>query len=123
MKIILPWPDSALLPNRRNGRGWQVTQAAKVVAKFDAAHATRLALNFSPERIEPTMPAEVTIFFYPPDKRARDIDGMLSSLKPSLDAIAEVLGINDKMFAPFHLYPCEAIKGGQVTIIIEQVPF
>jgi crossover junction endodeoxyribonuclease RusA len=123
MKIILPWPDSALLPNRSKGHHWTVTQAAKQQAKFDAAHATRLALNFMPEHIDPTVTAEVTVFFYPPDNRGRDIDGMLSALKPSLDAIAEVLGINDKMFRPFHLYPCAAVKGGQVTVIIEQVPF
>lgn len=31
--ITLPWPDTSLMPNRKNGRHWGGTQAAKVRAR------------------------------------------------------------------------------------------
>lgn len=66
---------------------------------------------------------EVTIYFYPPDKRPRDVDGMLSSLKPSLDAIAAMIGVDDKIFKHYHLTRCDPIKGGRVVVELDQLPF
>jgi crossover junction endodeoxyribonuclease RusA len=124
MKIELPWPDSALLPNRRNGSHWSVTQNAKKQAQSDAAWATKKAKFDTPhETVDPTLRAEVTLICNPPDNRGRDVDGILSSLKPSLDAIAETLGINDRMFNPIIIYREEMTPGGRVTVIIDQIPF
>ncbi len=123
LRIELPWPDSALLPNRRNGKAWQATQAAKVRAKRDAMFATRVALQAEPTEFVRHQAIGITIYFYPPDKRGRDIDGMLSSLKPALDAIAEVLGVNDRLFRPMHLYPFESVRGGSVVVVLNQLPF
>jgi crossover junction endodeoxyribonuclease RusA len=37
----------------------------------------------------------VTITFFPPDKRRRDLDNMLASLKSGLDGVSDVVGIDD----------------------------
>ena len=124
MKIELPWPDSALLPNNSRGHHWATKQSAKQQAKQDATYAVKVARfnQVSPD-IDPLVNAEVTIICNPPDNRGRDVDGILSSLKPSLDAIAIELGINDNKFNPIIIYREEAVTNGRVTIIIDQIPF
>ena len=124
MKIELPWPDSALLPNNSSGHHWATKQAAKQQAKQDATYAVKVARfnQVSPD-IDPLVNAEVTIICNPPDNRQRDVDGILSSLKPSLDAIAVELGINDNKFNPIIIYREEAVANGRVTVIIDQIPF
>lgn len=37
----------------------------------------------------------VRITFVPPDRRARDTDNMLASIKAGLDGLADVLGVDD----------------------------
>ena len=124
MKIELPWPDSALLPNNSSGHHWATKQAAKQQAISDATWATKKALfdDIGP-RIDPELDAELSIYFYPPDNRGRDVDGMLSSMKPALDAIAKTIGINDRRFRPVHLYPLDKIDGGRVIVVLDQIPF
>ena len=87
--IIVPFPDSALLPNRRNGAAWQVTQSAKVEAK-EAGRIAAIQASFGMAELPPRN-VDVTIVFTPPDRRKRDVDGMLSALKPTLDGIALAL--------------------------------
>jgi len=124
VKIELPWPDSALLPNNSSGKHWAVKQAAKVQAKRDAVYAVKVAKFQQPRfDIDPLVKAELTIICNPPDNRRRDIDGIISSLKPSLDAIASEIGIDDSMFNPVITYREEAVTNGRVTIIIDQIPF
>lgn len=64
----------------------------------------------------PTVP--ITITFNPPDKRKRDLDGGLSSLKQSLDGIATALTIDDSRFSPITLKRGEVRKGGEVVVEI-----
>src|SRR3546814_1232582 len=42
----------------------------------------------------------VVLTFYPPDRRQRDRDNLLSNCKASLDGIADSLGVNDSRFVP-----------------------
>jgi crossover junction endodeoxyribonuclease RusA len=37
----------------------------------------------------------VALEFVPPDRRARDTDNMLASIKAGLDGLADVLGVDD----------------------------
>lgn len=119
--IVVPFPDSALLPNRRNGAAWQVTQRAKVEAK-EAGRIAALQAAFGMPELPPRN-VDVTIVFTPPDRRKRDVDGMLSALKPTLDGIAEGLGIDDSRFNPVHLHRGEPMVNGKVTVIIDDLPF
>src|SRR3546814_16726876 len=42
----------------------------------------------------------VVLTLYPPDRRQRDRDNLLSNCKAYLDGIADALGVNDSRFVP-----------------------
>jgi crossover junction endodeoxyribonuclease RusA len=85
--IDLPWPDRALHPNAR--KHWGAKARATKAARRDAAWATKAA----GVRLTGYASLHVTASFTPPDARRRDTDGMLSSIKPYLDGIADVVGV------------------------------
>lgn len=116
LTIILPWPDMSLMPNRKNGKHWGSTQAAKVRARQDGYLAAKAvctnAVNL-PDRIP------LSIDFIAPDRRARDIDNMLACIKPQIDGIAQALGIDDKRFRPITINDgLDAQKRGFVKVEI-----
>ena len=90
--VILPWPPRELSPNSR-------THWAK---KAKAAKAYRLDCFYLAKEAKVTAPKEgpinLHIEFVPPDRRPRDLDNMLASIKSGLDGLAEALGVNDKRF-------------------------
>lgn len=96
--ITLPWPDTSLMPNRKNGRHWGGTQAAKVRARQDGYFGAKKALGTSELVSQDRMPVKIT--FVAPDARLRDIDNMLACIKPQLDGIAQALRIDDSRFRP-----------------------
>lgn len=99
--ITLPWPDTSLMPNRKNGRHWGGTQAAKVRARQDGYFGAKRALGTSELVSQDRMPVKIT--FVAPDGRRRDIDNMLACIKPQLDGIAQALRIDDSRFRPITL--------------------
>jgi hypothetical protein len=56
---------------------------------------------------------------FPADRRRRDADGLLSSMKAALDGIAESLGIDDSRFIPHPRVLPITSKGGKVVVRIE----
>lgn len=116
--LVLPWPDRTLHPNARPH--WAALAKAKKAARAAAAWATKEAWP----GIE--LPAEgrlhLWIDFYCPDKRHRDDDGLLSSMKAARDGIADALGINDVRFVSHPYIQDEVRKGGQVVIRITTAP-
>lgn len=116
MKVTLPWPDSALLPNRRHGKHWTSTHKAKTAAR-EAAMAEAMVSVRRHGFIAPDGDLSVSIVLYPPDRRRRDIDGTLSSLKHCLDGIAQAIQVDDSRFNPITLERREVVKGGRVEII------
>lgn len=60
----------------------------------------------------------LTITFVQPDRRARDRDNQLAALKPSLDGLADALGVNDAQFDPVVLRREFGSKPGAVRIEI-----
>ena len=99
--ITLPWPDTSLMPNRKNGRHWGGTQAAKVRARQDGYFGAKKALGTAGLAGRDRMPVKIT--FVAPDGRRRDIDNMLACIKPQLDGIAQALRIDDSRFRPITL--------------------
>jgi crossover junction endodeoxyribonuclease RusA len=89
MTVELPWPSRDLHPNARVHH----MAKAKVIrrARSDAAWWA-MAAGLKPMKAKAL---KVTAVFSPPDNRRRDTDGMLSSLKPALDGIADVIGVDD----------------------------
>jgi len=117
--LIISWPDSSLFPNRSNGHHWSSRQEAKKAARI-AAHFQSIGHCIGSN----TNDHAVTIIIAPPDKRKRDIDGVLSALKPTLDGLADGLIIDDERFNPIEIRRVEPCSGGQVTIIVhDDIPF
>ena len=113
--IRLAWPDSALLPNKRLGKHWSSTNAAKVAAKEAAYFATKQAVGLWKA---PDGPIPLSLIFCPPDKRRRDLDGALSSCKHALDAMAQALGVDDSRFKPVLLDWGPSGKPGCVIVAV-----
>lgn len=119
MIITLPWPDMSLMPNRKNGRHWGDTQAAKVRARQDGYYATMSARR-GDIALGGTIPLRIT--FAAPDKRWRDLDNLLACQKHALDGIAQALGVDDKQFRPITINAThDALKAGYVTVEVGNV--
>src|SRR3546814_8356767 len=92
--VRLTWPDRASHPNSR-GHWSKRAKANKAMRK--AAYYLTLGANVkAPENGD----IRVVLTFYPPDRRQRDRDNLLSNCKAYLDGIADALGVNDSRFVP-----------------------
>lgn len=117
-EIVLPWPDRKLHPNSRPH--WAVKAKATKSAR-GAAHLVALECGW--HQVDwPDGDLFVWIDFYPPDRRHRDTDGLLSSMKAALDGIAQAMGVNDRRFVPRPYVKDEVRKGGQVRIRVTGGP-
>ena len=113
MLIELPWPPAELAPNRRNGKHWSATNAVKVRYLADCRH---LALQAMGRWVPPGGTLALVITFVQPDKRRRDLDGMLSSIKSGLDGLAQALGVDDQYFEPVTIRREYGGKPGMVRV-------
>jgi len=113
--IDLPWPDKALHPNARVH--W--ARRAKAAKSLRTA-AAACTLEAGIRRGDWDIPCAIraTVIFHPPDKRRRDIDGMLSSIKSGIDGIADILGIDDSRWT-IAMCKGEPRKGGLVRVELE----
>ena len=116
LTIGLPWPNSKLAPNRVRGH-WAKTSGIRA-ASFEAAFllAHHAVNNHRGEWFDPNGTVPVTLTFRPPDKRRRDLDGLLSSMKQAVDGVATALAIDDSRFSPITLARGEPVKGGLVIM-------
>ena len=98
MIMQLLWPPSILSPNSR--AHWSAKVEPKQAARSEGWAVTRLAMQekgiieIDPSRIS------MMYLFYPPDKRKRDLDNLLSSMKSYQDGMADAFGIDDSMIGP-----------------------
>lgn len=61
----------------------------------------------------------LTMLFYPPDNRRRDLDNMLASCKALLDGIAQGMGIDDRAFRPITIDVMDVFKpNGKIEVIL-----
>ena len=97
MIIRLPFPPAELSPNRKAGKSWKSTIAAKKAQREAAFYATRQAASGF---IAPSGYIPLSLLFLTPDGRRRDLDNMLSSAKSAIDGIALALKIDDSRFKP-----------------------
>lgn len=117
--IVLPWPDKRLSPNARIH--WRPKAAVTAKARADAHFLALEAAGYSLGAIRTTLageaPIALRVTFYPPDKRHRDDDGMVSMFKAARDGIADALQVNDRRFRPeYHFADPE--KPGRVEVMI-----
>lgn len=64
-----------------------------------------------------TAPIDMTVTFYPPDRRHRDDDGMIGAFKHMRDGIADALRVNDRRFRPTYAFG-EPEKPGRVEVTL-----
>ena len=109
--VRLPWPPKELWVNRK--AHW--AERAPVAKKYrhDAHVLTRMEMN---RRL---MANHLHLTFCPPDRRRRDLDGMLSAVKAGIDGISDALGIDDQYFS-LTLERGEPKKGGEVVAVITE---
>lgn len=108
--LKFPWPAKELSPNAR------VHWSKKHKASKRLRTESYIITNASNMKIDWEGDIHLWIDFYPPDKRHRDQDNMISACKSMLDGMADALGVNDKRF---RLHPfVKDQTGGFVTIKI-----
>jgi len=117
-ELVLPWPDRALHPNERVH--WAVKAKAAKQARM-LGFVTAREAGWRHMKL-PDGPLHVWIDGYAHDRRRRDADGLLSSLKAALDGIAESLGVDDRRFVPHPWIKDEVRKPAEVRIRINCVP-
>lgn len=112
MIIEIGWPSPILSPNARVH--WSKKARAAKLARAEAYYATKAArVGIAAGDV----PILLNIYFLPPDRRSRDRDGLLSSIKSHLDGISDALGVDDKWFRP-SIAVGEPVKNGKVLITI-----
>lgn len=114
--VHLPFPAPELNPNRCKGKHWAATVALRKSAREVAMLLTRQVSR----GITFPMGHEVSlkVVFIQPDRRHRDRDNLLAASKPSLDGVADALGINDAQFNPVTVCREYGAKPGSVRIEI-----
>ena len=101
--IKFPWPPKELSPNARVH--WAVKAAKVKLYRSYYYYLTKqsgIKVNDNP--------IELFITFNPPDKRKRDMDNCLASIKSGLDGLAEALKVNDRNFL-LHLKMSDSFDG------------
>ena len=88
--LTLPWPPTALSPNQR--LHWSKLAKAKKAYREACAWTAK---EQGARRIDADK-LHLSLTFYPPSRRAFDLDGLLSRMKSGLDGLADVLEVDDK---------------------------
>lgn len=117
--IVLPWPDRALHPNARVH--WRVRSDATKAARA-AAYYAAIQEKWNRETWPATGRLHLWWDFYPPDRRWRDDDGLMSSMKAARDGIADAMCVNDRRFVSHPFVHDEVRKGGQVLVKVTLGP-
>lgn len=114
LTIDLPWPHRVLHPNARPH--WGTKSKYTKMARRDAAILARAAgaHSLKADRLN------VSVTIMPPDARRRDVDGVLSSLKASLDGIADATGIDDHNFN-LSIHRGDIVPNGLVRLELDPV--
>lgn len=117
-EIVMPLPSRDLHPNARVHwtRRSKAAKRAREAGYLLACEAGAKRAEYGPGYLQ------VWIDVYPPDRRRRDADGLLSALKPVLDGIADAMGTDDRWFVPHPFVQDEVRKPGEVRIRITADP-
>ena len=108
--IRLPWPPTALWPNRRVDRrkSTSIRRAYKEAGFYGA------------KEVKAQPAPHAAIIFHPPTEGRRDLDNMLAAIKYGLDGIAAAVGQDDSEWS-LSLERGEKVKGGVVLVELRGV--
>ena len=106
MKITFPWYPKELSPNATV----HYMKKAKYKAMYkEICRLQTIDAMLSQQNTKDYNELHMTI--YSPDKRFRDTDNILASIKNGLDGMCLALDINDRCFDEIHIYRSEEIGG------------
>lgn len=114
LNLTLPWPPKGLSPNARNH--WATTaKLKKAYRKACALTAMEQgARRLSADRLQ------VHLHFVPPNRRARDWDNLIASMKSGLDGLVDVIQVDDSRWK-LSFDVAEGVVGGMVKVRISGV--
>lgn len=113
IEVHFPWPLKELSPNARQH------YMAHARAKKKYREACRvLALAAGVKALSNAGRLHVELTFYPPDRRPRDQDNMLASMKSGLDGLSDALGLDDRNFKT--TFQVADQIGGMVKVQIQE---
>jgi crossover junction endodeoxyribonuclease RusA len=119
LAIVLPWPDKRLSPNARVH--WAAKSALTKKARADAAvtvlEAAGARLSAIRAGLAGEHPIHLRLRFHEPDRRGRDADNIMASLKGAIDGIADALQVNDRRFATSYSFGVPG-KPGRVEVTL-----
>lgn len=108
MNLVLPWPPKELSSNAR----LHFMALARAKKRYRTACAwtavAQGARRIDAERLK------VHLVFVPPDRRARDDQNCMAAMKAGLDGLADVLGVDDSLWATS--YEMSSTVGGMVRV-------
>jgi len=94
--LSLPFPNSALMPNRARKQHWSKTHGEYTALRDACFYLVKLrGLELDPQKHY-----TVNLTFCPPDRRKRDRDNLLAAYKAGLDGMCLGLGIDDAIIHP-----------------------
>lgn len=110
LTITLPWPPKELSPNAR--LHWSK------LAKAKKTYRAVCALQARAQGAKPINAKKVhlSLMFYPPTRRAFDLDNAFARMKSGFDGLADVLEVDDRHWG-FSFDRAEEI-GGMVKVVV-----
>ena len=94
--VVLPWPHRYLSPNSRVM--WQAKYQVSSKARNLARLLTLELFGCGNSALPIDNLINIQLIAHAYDKRSRDEDNIIASMKPYLDGIADAIGVNDAAF-------------------------
>jgi crossover junction endodeoxyribonuclease RusA len=115
LRIELSWPAAELSPNA--SKHHMVVHRFKKAAKLEAGWATKIARPFDWSPPEGKIP--IHLIAHPPMAwRTGDDDNLVARVKAHLDGIAEVLGVNDRVFQAPTVEWADRCDRGRLIVVV-----
>ena len=119
LRVELPWPPRELSPNAHVH--WTRSAEAKQTAKAQGCYLVMQARSPYIDLTQQPPHYEASYTFHPPDKRKRDIDNFLASMKHYQDGVCAALGIDDSRIKRTVIKWGAVVKGGKVVLRLEEM--
>ena len=113
-EVTFDWFPKALNPNWRGH--WSKKAKAAKAYRYDCFI---LALKGNLD-VDWEGPVNVSLTFHPPDKRRRDLDNCIASVKNLLDGVADALAVNDSRFR-LSCWIGEPVNNGSVHVAVARL--
>lgn len=113
--IELPWPPKELSPNAR--------QHFHAAARAKKAYRSRCRVLGEAQALSSVRNGAQSVLvhlaFFKPDKRHRDWDNMVASMKSGLDGLADAMGVDDSKWRLSFDVPDAVVPSGLVLVTVE----